>query len=195
MTPRLVLASASPRRKDLLAELGLPFDVRPTDVDETPRRGESPEALVARLAASKADAGARAAGPDAIVLGADTVVAIDDDVLGKPADAAHAAEMLRCLAGQAHRVLTGVAVAVARTPIAVEVVTTYVAFRSLTADEIAAYVATGEPLDKAGAYGIQGQGGALVASIEGPYDNVVGLPLERVRRLLTTAGIDLPSPP
>jgi len=191
---RLVLASASPRRKDLLGELGLAFDVRPTDVDETPRSGETPEVLVTRLARSKADAGARAAGPDAIVLGADTVVAIDDDVLGKPADATDAADMLRRLTRRSHRVLTGVAVAVAGRPIAVEVVTTHVAFRSLTPDEIDAYVATGEPLDKAGAYGIQGHGGALVASIKGPYDNVVGLPLTCVRRLLTATGIDVSDP-
>ena len=194
MLPRLVLASASPRRKDLLADLGLPFDVRPADVDETPQPGESPEALVARLAGSKAEAGARATGPDAVVVGADTIVAIGDDVLGKPADAVGAADMLRRLAAATHRVLTGVAVAVTARPTALEVVTTDVTFRSLTADEIAAYVATGEPLDKAGAYGIQGQGGALVASIDGPYDNVVGLPLECVRRLLAAAGMDLPPP-
>jgi len=192
--PRLVLASASPRRKDLLADLGLPFDVRPADVDETPQPGESPEALVARLAGSKAEAGARATGPDAVVVGADTIVAIGDDVLGKPADAVGAADMLRRLAARTHRVLTGVAVAVTARPTALEVVTTDVTFRSLTADEIAAYVATGEPLDKAGAYGIQGQGGALVSSIDGPYDNVVGLPLECVRRLLAAAGMDLPPP-
>ena len=121
-------------------------------------------------------------------------MAIGDDVLGKPGDVAQAADMLRRLAGRSHRVLTGVAVAVAGRPIAVEVVTTHVTFRSLTADEIAAYVATGEPLDKAGAYGIQGQGGALVASIDGPYDNVVGLPLECVRGLLIAAGIDVSAP-
>ncbi len=195
MRPRLVLASASPRRKDLLADLGLPFDVCPADVDETPLPGESPESLVDRLAGSKAEAGAAlATGPDAVVVGADTIVAIGDDVLGKPADAVGAADMLRRLAARTHRVLTGVAVAVPGRPTALEVVTTDVTFRSLTADEIATYVATGEPLDKAGAYGIQGQGGALVASIDGPYDNVVGLPLDCVRRLLTDAGIDLPPP-
>ena len=178
-----------------MADLGRPFDVWPADVDETPRPGEAPEALVARLARSKAEAGTRAAAvPDTVVLGADTIVTIDDDVLGKPADAAHAAEMLHRLAGRTHRVLTGVGVAVVGRPTAVEVVATEVTFRVLTVDEIAAYVATGEPLDKAGAYGIQGEGGTLVASIDGPYDNVVGLPLDCVRRLLTAAGIEAVSP-
>jgi nucleoside triphosphate pyrophosphatase len=187
--PRLVLASASPRRRDLLGRLVPVFDVRPADVDESHRPGEAAEDLVARLAATKAEAGRGAAAPGSVVLGADTIVVLDGDVLGKPVDGDHASAMLGRLSGRTHRVLTGVAVAAEGHDLAVEVVTTEVTFRTLTTGTIAEYVASGEPLDKAGAYGIQGGGGALVASIDGPFDNVVGLPLDTVRRLLARTGV------
>ena len=189
MSTRLVLASASPRRRDLLGASDIPFEVRPAEVDETPVAGESPGALVARLAVSKAEA--VSGGEDVVVLGADT---LDDQVLGKPVDPADATAMLRRLAGRTHRVLTGVAVVSPGRPTAVEAIATEVTFRALTDEEIVDYVATGEPIDKAGAYGIQGEGGALVASIDGPYDNVVGLPMDAVRRLLAGAGVAVPGP-
>lgn len=198
--PTLVLASGSPRRRDLLARFGVPFDVRPADVDETPGAGEAPADLVRRLAAAKAEA-ALAAAPEAdvAVLAADTVVVVDGLVLGKPVDDADAARMLRLLADRTHVVLTGIAVG-RRGPgtaglapavaLAVEVEATEVTFTPLTDAEIAWYVGTGEPRDKAGAYGIQGRGGLFVASIRGSHDNVVGLGLATARRLLLDAGVD-----
>lgn len=186
---RLILASASPRRRDLLASLGLAFTVRPAAIDESPRDGEPPDAYVGRLAAAKA----RAEGaPDELVLAADTVVALDGELLGKPAGPAEARTMLARLAGRRHEVFTGVALrdpdgdrlerAVART--AVEIA-------PLSDDRIAWYVDTGEPLDKAGAYAIQGFGSLVVTRIEGNYTNVVGLPLPAVHDLFTRLGHDL----
>lgn len=169
--------------------------MRPADVDETPRPGEPAVELVHRLALTKAEAGLDAASePDVVVLAADTVVVLDDAILGKPVHAADAAAMLARLSGRTHRVLTGVAVA-RRTAApaeglapaqatAVEVEATEVTFVPLDPADIDWYVATGEPLDKAGAYGIQGVGGVFVSSIRGNYDNVVGLPLPTTRRLL-----------
>jgi len=186
---RLVLASASPRRRELLALLGRPFEVVAVDVDEAPRHGEAPEALVERLARTKAAAAAQQVGPRAVVVAADTVVVVDDRVVGKPADADGARAGVAALAGRSHRVITGVAVR--RDDVeecAVE--TTVVWFRSMTAGEIAAYVATGEGRDKAGAYGIQGIGGRFVERIEGSYHNVVGLPLTSVERLLAEVEAD-----
>ena len=177
--PRLVLASASPRRRQLLAELGLHFEIRPSDVDESSLPGESPAAMVERLARVKA--GARLE-PGELVLAADTIVVNDGRILGKPADEADARAMLAAIAGRDHDVFTGVAVAWladrgGEPRVAARVDRTVVRMRALDAGEIAAYVATGEPLDKAGAYGIQGLGALCVASIVGNYTNVVGLPL------------------
>jgi septum formation protein len=196
--PLLVLASGSPRRHQLLAELGVAFDVRPADVDEAPRPGEDAVELVRRLAVDKASAGLAAA-PERpiVVLGADTLVAVEGEVLGKPVDEADAARMLRTLSGTRHQVHTGVAVATAdatgtATRLEVEVETTHVHMAPWTDEEIAAYVASGEPMDKAGSYAIQEVGDRKVTRIEGSFDNVVGLPLGLVRRMLLEAGIDLP---
>lgn len=201
----LVLASGSPRRRVLLAELGVAFDVRPADIDETPLPGEGADDLVRRLAVDKALAGVAAAPEvDVVVLAADTVVAVEGEVLGKPVDEADAAHMLRTLSGTRHQVLTGVAVArraagaadgaVVGPAVAidVEVVVTHVHMRRWTDDEIAAYVASGEPMDKAGSYAIQEVGDRFVERIEGRFDNVVGLPVDVARRLLTEAGLPLP---
>lgn len=176
----LVLASASPRRRELLTQAGFDFTVDPASIPEDPRPGENPVAYVTRLAREKAQAvyakrGAQSA--DAIVLGADTtVVAPNGEILGKPADESDAARMLRLLAGATHQVMTGVAVvSAARTEVAVEV--TEVSMLTISDAEIAAYVATGEPMDKAGAYAIQGRAARWIPRIHGCYFNVVGLPL------------------
>ena len=185
----LVLASASPRRRHLLAHLGLDFDVVPTDADETwPDLEPGPAAE--EVALRKARAVDR---PGALVLAADTVVVLDGDVLGKPADAAAAAATLRQLSGRTHAVVTGIALSHdGRTATAHE--TTRVTFADLSNAEIAAYVATGSSLDKAGAYGIQDEGGAfLVAGIDGDYFNVIGLPLRRLYETLRSFAPDLVS--
>lgn len=179
-----VLASASPRRRELLAAVGLEPLVRPADVDEAVRPGERPEAYGLRVASEKARAGAHALP----VLAADTVVALDGRSLGKPATPEEAKISLRDLSGRSHAVHTAVALRVGEV-VATRLVTTKVRFRSLPEAEIAAYVATGEPMDKAGAYGIQGRGGALVAEITGSYSNVVGLPLEETLALLAEVGV------
>lgn len=189
----LLLASASPRRQELLARLGLPFEVRVADLDETPLPHEDPRAYVARLAAAKAEVVADAA-PEAhvVVIGADTAVVVDGQLLGKPVDDTDAARMLRLLSGRSHQVLTGVAVAVARSAdasaVRVDVAATEVTFAPLSDDDIAWYLASGEPVDKAGAYALQGRGAVFVASIDGSPDNVIGLPLALTRRLLEDAG-------
>lgn len=193
MTPVVVLASGSPRRLELLRRLGIDPEVRAADVDEAPHPGEAPPTTVARLAAAKARAVDAPAG--ALVVAADTEVVLDGTVLGKPADDAEAAAMLRSLSGRDHTVLTGVHVRCdGREAAAVE--ETVVRFRDLHDDEIEAYVATGEPHDKAGGYGIQGAGGMFVERIEGSDTNVVGLPLATVVRLAADVGITvLPSGP
>lgn len=194
--PQLVLASASPRRRELLGRLGRPFEVRTADVDETPAPGERPEDLVRRLAVAKAEAVAGRTGSEAadvVVIAADTVVAVDDAILGKPADDTDARRMLRALSGRTHEVLTGVAVArrgAGAASISVEVARASVVFDDLTDADIDWYVATGEPADKAGGYGLQGRGGAFVVSVAGAPDTVIGLPLVVVRRLLRDAGVD-----
>lgn len=188
----LVLASASPRRRALLTMAGIPHTVRPADVDETPPPGLAPDALVEHLAEKKARALA-AEHPDELVLGADTVVALDGDILNKPADADEAARMLRRLAGRAHTVYTGLALVHDASGRRVRLhEATSVAFAPMTDAEIAAYVATGSPLDKAGAYGIQDDRGALhIERIDGDYYTVVGLPLHRLYRTLTADFPDL----
>lgn len=187
-SPALILASASPRRRELLETLSLSFRVMPAHVDERPHPAEAPEAYVARLARSKAE-NLAAQHPSAWVLGADTVVVLERRILGKPADAAAARDMLSSLSGRKHTVMTGVAVVRCDTGVArADVVSTRVRFRDLRAADIEAYIATGEPFDKAGAYAIQGIGGQFVAALEGCYNNVVGLPLERAMALLRSAG-------
>jgi septum formation protein len=183
-----VLASASPRRRELLSRLGLEFEVRAVDTDETPRPGETPEALVLRLALAKARAAAR---PGELALGADTVVAADGALLGKPADDEDARRMLAALSGRSHEVWTGVALVevpaaagTGRLRERARACRTEVVFRALSESEIDAYVASGEPRDKAGAYAIQGGAANFVARVDGDYTNVVGLPLPLVEELL-----------
>ena len=186
---KLILASSSPRRAEILANAGLPFSVLSSAVDESPYPGESPAALVQRLANAKADlVTARAVGP-AIVLAADTIVVLDDRILGKPASLEEARHMLRQLSGRTHSVLTGVSLI--RLPDGERrqfIESTLVHFRPVTEEEISAYLATEEPLDKAGAYAIQGQAGRYIPRIEGCYFNVVGLPLSRVLTELKVLG-------
>jgi septum formation protein len=179
---RLVLASASPRRRELLAAAGLDVDVDLVDVDERPLAGEPPDAYVERVARLKAEAGS-ARHPGRVVLGADTAVVVDGEVLGKPRDAADAVAMLRRLAGREHDVMTGVAVASAgRVESFVE--RTRVTMAPLSPADIEAYVASGEPFDKAGAYAIQGGAARFILGFEGSYTNVVGLPLEKLFEVL-----------
>jgi septum formation protein len=181
---RVVLASASPRRAELLRLAGLDIQVRPGDVDETIRHGEPPEDYVCRLAREKA--AAVVPGPDEVVVAADTTVELDGRALAKPADAAEAREMLRALSGRRHHVHTGVTVAVP-TGAVTEVVTTSVEFVVLDDATIGWYVASGEPFGKAGGYAIQGAGGALVARVDGSVTNVIGLPLAETLALLRAA--------
>lgn len=182
----LVLASRSPRRTQLLGQLGLAHDVVAADVAETVLPGEAPAEHVERLAREKAQTVARIR-PRAWVIGSDTVVVVDDEILGKPTDAEEATRMLLRLQGREHVVMTGVAVARATT-VASAVERVRVRFRAFDEDLARAYVATGEPLDKAGAYGIQGRGAALVEAIEGDYFAVMGLPLARLLGLLEHLG-------
>jgi septum formation protein len=182
---RLILASASPRRRELLARAGLQFEVRATSIDETPLAGESPEEFARRAARDKALGVAASAPHGSLVLGADTVVVAGHEILGKPVDAADAARMLRMLSGITHRVITGVCLV--RAPADLEALqheTTFVTFRHLDEWEIAEYIASREPFDKAGAYGIQGLASKFVARVEGCYFNVVGLPVAMVYGLL-----------
>jgi septum formation protein len=183
---RLLLASASPRRRELLERAGIPCDVAPVDVEERRKRDESPRDYAERLARAKAITGAsRYAGR--VVLGADTIVVADGDVLEKPVDDGDAARMLRRLSNRAHDVLTGIAVA-RGADVTSDVVDTRVWIAPLTDDDVRWYVATGEPTDKAGAYAIQGLASRFVTRIEGSYTNVVGLPVAAVLQLLSRAG-------
>ncbi|WP_292061858.1 Maf family protein [Brevundimonas sp. UBA7664] len=185
--PELVLASASPRRIELLALVGIPPDrIEPADIDETPLKDETPSRLAARLAVSKAEAVA-AGSPDAVVLAADTVVAVGRRLLEKPADEAEAVRFLKLLSGRNHRVFTGVAVT-AGVQTRHRVVDTRVSVKVLSDPEIAAYVASGEWRGKAGGYGIQGRAGAFVTRLVGSYPAVMGLPLFETVNLLNGAG-------
>ena len=187
--PRLLLASGSPRRREILTNLGLRFEARGVDIDETPHAGEAAEAMVLRLASEKA---AAAAPGDRIVLAADTTVVLDGRSLGKPAGKDDALRMLGALSNREHEVLTGVAVAAAgRVDTAVS--RTRVRFREIGRDEALNYWHSGEPRDKAGAYGIQGLGGVFVSNIEGSYSGVVGLPVYETAALLRRAGLVLPA--
>ena len=188
IAPELVLASQSPRRRELLALIGLAHEVRPADIDESYLEGETPEQHCERLARGKASALAGQVSRDAVIIGSDTIVVVDGLVLGKPSDAADAKRMLRMLSGRSYTVLTAVAVARdARLESAVERVS--VSFREIDDEEIAAYIATREPMDKAGAYGIQGYGATIVSRIEGDYFAVMGLALNLLVRLLARVGL------
>lgn len=186
MNERLILASQSPRRRELIARLGIPFISISSDADETVPETLTPAETVETLARRKAEAVAK---PDPAdwVLGADTVVVSDGVILGKPADAAEAKAMLRSLSGRAHEVLTGMALISPTGKCTTAVETTRVVFTDLTEEEIEAYVASGEPMDKAGAYGYQSGACTFVDRIEGCYYNVVGLPLARLKKLWRAA--------
>jgi septum formation protein len=189
----LILASSSPRRAEVLRDAGIAFEVCTTKVEEAQGAGESARAMVARLAEAKARAAARKFDgnkQDCIVIGADTAVEVDGEIFGKPRDAAHAIEMLGALSGRTHLVLTGIFLL--RLPdgaIRSAVESTSVTFAPLHREEIETYVASAEPLDKAGAYGIQGRAGRFIPRIEGCYFNVVGLPLARLTALLLELGM------
>jgi len=172
-TSKLILASGSPRRSELLRDAGLEFEIIVPDIDETPRPGEAPDAFVCRTAREKAES---ISVENAVILAADTAVVDGERILGKPADAEDAAAMLRSLSGHTHEVMTGVCI---RFPDRTECfhIETHVTFRNLSEEEIADYIATDEPMDKAGAYAIQGGAAKMVRRIEGSYSNVVGLPL------------------
>lgn len=180
MTARIVLASKSPRRFELLRNAGFSVEVRAADVEEVPRPGEAPVAYVRRLAQSKA--AAVSANPDELVLAADTVVVIDGRILEKPADAQDASRMLRLLAGREHIVYTGICLRHGTEAPVVDHEETRVEFSALTDEELEDYVATGEPMDKAGAYGIQGYASRFVRRVDGCYFNIVGLPVSLVYR-------------
>ncbi|EQA1632157.1 septum formation inhibitor Maf [Enterobacter hormaechei] len=180
----LYLASGSPRRQELLAQLGVSFERIVTGIEEKRAEGESAQQYVSRLAREKAQAGVAYVPRDLPVLGADTIVILNGEVLEKPRDADHAARMLRNMSGQTHQVMTAVALADSQYVLDCLVVTE-VTFRVLTDEEIAGYIASGEPMDKAGAYGIQGLGGCFVRKINGSYHAVVGLPLVETYELLS----------
>lgn len=194
MEDKIILASASPRRKELLEQIGLQFEIIPSNADEAVLADETPEEHVVRLSIAKAtevanrsDIGGR------WFIGSDTIVLCDGQILGKPADELTAATMLRQLSGREHQVLSGYAILDRKTgERRAEAVSTRVRFRELTDGEIARYIATGEPADKAGSYAIQGLGVCFVAGIEGSYTNVVGLPLCRLTMALKELGVPLP---
>ncbi len=189
MPTPLILASQSPRRKELLRAIGLTFTAVPADVDERPLPGEQPEPYVRRISQDKARVVAQKRGPG-IVIAADTIVTLDNAILGKPVDAQDAARMLTALSGRVHEVITGLTVMDAETTKSeTRAACTRVRFRTLDTARIEAYVRTGEPLDKAGAYGIQEKGALLVDRIEGCYFNVVGLPLSLLETVLADFGI------
>ncbi len=180
---KIILASASPRRRELIKNLGTEYEVKTADCEEKTVPGEHPKDTVTRLSRTKALWVAERETEPAIVIGADTVVAIDDKILGKPANRDEAAKMLRELSGRTHRVYTGITVTDGHKTVS-EYVRTDVKFRELSDKQIESYVNTGEPMDKAGAYGIQEYGSLLVESISGDYFNVVGLPVSRLCRVL-----------
>lgn len=191
----LILASASPRRRELLAQLAIPFTVIPANIDESAWPDEGPRAYTMRVAHAKAQHVAQQH-PTAVVLGADSVVVLDQQIFGKPRDVEEARHMLTRLSGREHTVLTGVAVLhAAQQFVGLDAVSTLVRFRPLSASVIEPYLATGEPMDKAGAYAIQGAAAAFVASWDGCYTNVVGLPLRRTASLLQAAGLYVPTWP
>ena len=187
---KLILASGSPRRAELLEKMGLTFQVEPSNTDEILEPGLTPQQEVVHLSLGKAKAVAAGHSEPAVVLSADTVVELDGKILGKPHSEAEAAEMLRALSGRSHRVLTGVTV-MGPEGTMTHCEETEVYFRTLTEEEIQWYVGTGEPMDKAGAYGIQGYAAMFIEKIHGDYYNVMGLPVCRVGLMLRQAGIPL----
>lgn len=187
----IILASASPRRREILRNMGIEdFDIRPTDHEEPFDSSLPPSRAVEKIALAKCRDAARSAGPGDIFIAADTLVFLDGAPLGKPRDASQARRMLRALSGREHQVMTGLAVIAGKLE-QVDCVTTAVRFLPLTEAQIDWYVSTGEPLDKAGAYGIQGLGGMLIEGIRGDYYNVVGLPAARLASMLARAGYDV----
>jgi septum formation protein len=189
--PPIILASNSPRRRDLLRQVGLSFSIDPADVDESVRVGESPESYALRVALDKAR-GAASRAEEGMVIAADTIVVLDERILGKPKDHNDAVRMLTLLSGRVHEVVTGLAVlSVADGSVHSGIARTRVWFRELSPQTVEAYVRSGEPLDKAGAYGIQEKGALLVKKIDGCYFNVVGLPLSLLAELLQYAGVAL----
>ena len=185
--PRVILASQSPRRRELLTLVVIAHEVRPADIDESYLTGEQPRAHAERLACEKAAIVARD-DPEALVIGSDTIVVVDGDVLGKPRDTTQAAEMLSRLSGRTHIVMTAVAVQL-RGVIRSAVEEVEVTFHQLSAEQISEYIATREPMDKAGAYGIQGFGATIVARVDGDYFAVMGLPLQRLVHLMASLGV------
>jgi septum formation protein len=179
------LASQSPRRRQLLTLIGIEHEVKPANIDETYLPGEEPRSHAVRLARGKVEAIAM---PSQVTIGSDTIVVVDGDVLGKPADGDEARRMLRRLSGRSHVVITAVAVSW-RGKLVSDAQEVSVTFRDLTDDDIRAYIATGEPMDKAGAYGIQGFGATIVERVDGDYFAVMGLPLNRLTRLLESLGL------
>lgn len=192
MQPQLILASASPRRRELLDQIGVSYRVHVADIDETPLRTETPLQHVLRLARGKADAVRLAVDDDLPILGADTVVVLDNTILGKPRGRRHGVEMLRQLSGRRHQVISAVHLNPGTGTTALEAVSvSRVHFRRLEEREILAYLETGEPGDKAGAYAIQGRGAIFVKSLEGSFSGVMGLPLYETAELLKEAGIEI----
>jgi septum formation protein len=192
MNVTFILASQSPRRSELLRQIGLSFTIDPADVDETVLSGESPETYAVRVALEKARVASKKAGKG-IVIAADTIVELNGTILGKPADARDAERMLGMLSGNMHRVITGLVLRdVATGKTITRTAVTKVWFKGLSPGEIRSYAATGEPLDKAGAYAIQEKGALLVEKVEGCYFNVVGLPLSLLGEMLKELGVDLP---
>ena len=191
MKPRVILASASPRRRELLTLVGIPHEVRPADIDETYLPDEVPREHALRLAREKAQ---RITEANAVVIGSDTIVIVDDEVLGKPRDEADAARMLARLSGRRHTVITAVAVSW-RGSVRADAESVDVTFHQLTDDQIRDYIATREPMDKAGAYGIQGYGAAIVARVDGDYFAVMGLPIQRMVGLMRELGLRYPFGP
>lgn len=192
---RLILASASPRRHELLTQLGLPFTIKEANIDESQLPGEPPHDYVHRLSLLKAQHIAQQ-NPTAVIIGADTIVTLEGDILGKPTDLTMARQMLRRLSGQLHVVMTGIAVVQHHiNRVQQDVISTDIQFRILSDSEIDTYLATSEPLDKAGAYAIQDAGRRFVDHYQGCYTSVVGLPLQRTAAFLRTAGLDVPTNP
>ncbi|OGE22761.1 MAG: septum formation protein Maf [Candidatus Dadabacteria bacterium RIFCSPHIGHO2_12_FULL_53_21] len=190
MNYRIVLASSSPRRRELLSTLGLGFDVIHPSSDETVSGNETPEDFVLRVSAEKASSVSRTLGEGVVVIGADTVVVVDGEILGKPRDPEDASSMLRKLSGKEHHVYTAFSIVRPKNEILhSEIVDTSVRVKPLAASEIEGYIKTGEPMDKAGAYGIQGIGAFMVGGFEGSYSNVVGLPVEELLAALKKLGI------
>lgn len=190
MNYRIVLASSSPRRRELLSTLGLGFDVIHPSSDETVLKNETPEDFALRVSAEKASSVSRTLGDGVVVIGADTIVVVDGEILGKPGDGGEASSMLRKLSGKEHHVYTAFSIVRPKNEILhSEIVDTRVRVKTLAASEIEGYIKTGEPMDKAGAYGIQGIGSFMVRGIEGSYSNVVGLPVEELLAALKKLGI------